>query len=172
MVSFSVGNYNLNFEQGKLPNIYESYIKNAKLVEEYDINNRDAQLFFLSVGIAEKWPFITIAQRYEPYMSGFEPGVLLVPETDMLFIGAGERILIYDLKEIKKFDEDYNYPGFLEWIRYKEYIFMLAELEVGCWRITGEKMWNRFAEPPYNITFENDSIIIQMDNETVKFDIE
>lgn len=40
-------------------------------------------------------------------MSRLKSGSLLIPETNMLFIGEGERILIYDLNEIEKFDEDY-----------------------------------------------------------------
>jgi hypothetical protein len=52
---------------------------------------------YLSVAVddgQENWPLL-VTQRYSPSGSGFEPGVLLVPETGMLFIGAGTRLLGY-----------------------------------------------------------------------------
>lgn len=172
MISCSVGRYIINVEQYKLPDLYANYIKHAKLIEEYDLKNRDGEIFYLSVGEGDSWPFLAIAQRYEPCAGGFHPGFLVIPESDVLFIGAGQRILLYNLKQVKKIDEDFYNEGFLGWIRYRDYVIMLAELDVTCWRSSGEKMWSRFVEPPYNVEFEDNKIILDIMGKKIKFDIE
>ena len=172
MISCNVDRYKINVEQYKLPDLYTSYMKHAKLTEEYDLSNEDGEIFFISVGYGESWPFLTIAQSYEPCAGGFDPGFLVIPESDILFIGAGQRILLYDLKQVKKLDEDFYNEGFLGWIRYKDYVIMLAELDVTCWRTSGEKMWSRFVEPPYNVEFEGNKIILDVMGKKVRFDIE
>lgn len=172
MISCNIGRYRINVEQYKLPDLYAKYIKHAKLAEEYDLDNRGGETFFISVGDKENWPFLTIAQCYEPCAGGFHPGFLVIPESDLLFIGAGQRILLYDLKQVKKVDEDFYNEGFLGWIRYRDYVIMLAELDVTCWKLSGEKMWSRFVEPPYNVQFEDNKIILDIMGKKIKFDIE
>ncbi|HET6252313.1 MAG TPA: hypothetical protein VFE47_31795 [Tepidisphaeraceae bacterium] len=46
-----------------------------------------------------------VGQRFNP-SGGFNPGVLLVPETKILFVGAGERILAYQLDGPSRLWED------------------------------------------------------------------
>jgi hypothetical protein len=48
---------------------------------------------------SEDWPFLVIAQRYHPEAS-VQPSALLIPETYRLFVGAGTRLLAYDLAVI------------------------------------------------------------------------
>lgn len=172
MISCTIGSYIINVEQYKLPELYASYVKHAQLAEEYDLDNRDGEIFFICVGTGDGWPFITIAQSYEPCAAGFNPGFLVLPEADTLFIGAGQRVLIYDLKQRKKIAEDFYNEGFLGWMRYREYVIMLAELDVACWRLNGEKMWSRFVEPPYNVEFEDDKIILDIMGKKTKFEID
>lgn len=172
MIKCNVGKYIINVEQYKLPEMYSKYVENAKLNEEYELNNVDGELFFMSASIGDNWPFLTVTQRYEPNTGGFHPGFLLIPETDTLFIGAGQTILAYNLKDIKKIDEDYYYGGFLGWLRYKDYVVMMAEVDIACWKNNGEKLWTRFAEPPYNIEFNGDEIILDSMGEIIKFNLE
>jgi hypothetical protein len=172
MITCTIWKYIINAEQYQLPDLYDKYIQHAKLKEEYELNNRDGELFFISIGTKEGWPFLTVTQRYEPCVAGFSPGFLLIPETNKIFIGAGQRILIYDLKQISKVDEDFYNEGFLGWLKYQDYVIMLAELDVTCWRSNGEKMWTRFVEPPYNVDFEGDKIVLDIMGQIVKFNIE
>jgi hypothetical protein len=172
MITCTIDKYRISVEQYKLPELYTYYVNNAQLVEEYDLDNRDGEIFYISVGTGEGWDFLSVAQRYEPSEGGFYPGFLILPETDILFIGAGQRILLYDLKQVKKIDEDFYNEGFLGWIRYKDYVIMLAELDVTCWRSNGEKIWSRFVEPPYNVEFEDDKIILDVMGNKIRFEIE
>jgi hypothetical protein len=62
------------------------------------------------------WPFLCVAQRYRGEGGG-DPGVLLAPETGLLFIGAGERLLAYDLLGPTRLWEDHADTGFHAWQR-------------------------------------------------------
>ena len=47
-----------------------------------------------------------MAQRYTPAGYGFNPGILVIAETNVAFVGAGERLLAYDLLAPKRLWED------------------------------------------------------------------
>ena len=80
----------------------------------------------------------------------------MVPETEVLFIGAGERILAYELDPPKRLWEDKADTGFLGWERYGNVILLAAELEFAAWTSNGRKLWTTFVEPPwdYQVTGE------------------
>ncbi len=69
-----------------------------------------------------EWPFLTITQRFWPSAGGFDPGVILIPETKRLFIGAGERLLAYDLEAPQRLWEDSADTGFWCWARHGDTI--------------------------------------------------
>jgi hypothetical protein len=87
-----------------MPNLYSEYHKRAKLVELFEGEDEEVSQFFLSVARGSEWPFLVVMQRYSPGpVSGFyPPGVLLIPETHLLFIGVGDRIVIYSLDSPKR----------------------------------------------------------------------
>jgi hypothetical protein len=78
----------------------------------------------------------------------FDPSALLVPETKLIFIGVGERLLVYELDGPTRLWEDTTACGLLGWARHGEYIIMSAELELAAWDIYGQKRWTTFVEPP------------------------
>src|SRR5262249_39362367 len=86
------GGYTLECTPCGLPLIYDRLSQNAVRGEEFAL--RDPSHCCLTVRRAgQPWPFLVVAQSYEPAGVGFEPGVLLALETKVLFVGAGERIL-------------------------------------------------------------------------------
>ncbi|XGV97443.1 MAG: hypothetical protein ACAF41_32570 [Leptolyngbya sp. BL-A-14] len=95
-----------------------------------------------------------MAQRYEPAGGGFYPGAILIPETELLLIGAGTRLLAYDLAGITRIWEDRADVGFWSWARHGKYIVMSAELELAAWDIRGKKLWTTFVEPPWNYSVD------------------
>jgi len=100
------------------------------------------------------WPILCVAQRYRREGGG-DPGVLLVPETGILFIGAGERLLAYDLHGPRRLWEDQADTGFHAWQRHDTSVVMAAELEVAVWDIRGVKRWSTFVEPPWSYRVED-----------------
>jgi hypothetical protein len=104
---------------------------------------------------SDSWPFLCVAQHYAPgRWAGSHPGLLLVAETSILFIGAGERLLAYDLHGPVRLWEDRADTGFHEWQRHDDMVVMSAELELAAWDIRGVKRWSRFVEPPWEYQVE------------------
>jgi hypothetical protein len=68
-----------------------------------------------------EWPALVVAQRFEPGPeAGFNPGLLLVPDSAVLFLGAGARLLAYDLRVPRRLWEDEADTGFWGWRRHGE----------------------------------------------------
>lgn len=77
--------------------LYDRYIEHAVLADEIELDSAEAPVCFFGVGLREEWPALIVAQSYEPVGYGFSPGILVVPETATVFIGAGQRLLAYTM---------------------------------------------------------------------------
>jgi hypothetical protein len=129
--------------------MYGEYVKRAGLAEEFDLRDSEGSSCFLSVSRGAVWPFLVVAQRYHP-AGGFHPGALLVPETDLLFIGAGERLRAYGLGGPVRLWIDTTEFGFWGWARHGDRVILSAELELAAWDLHGRKCWSVFVEPPWD----------------------
>lgn len=155
MIQVMVAGYRLELAEG-LPDYYEYDASHADLFEAIALDTEKLKVFYLTVRREHGWPFLIVAQRYQPASEGgFFPGVLLVPETDVLFIGAGERLLAYSLREPKRLWEDRADIGFWHWQRHDSVILMSAELELAAWDLQGKKLWTTFVEPPWEYRVES-----------------
>jgi hypothetical protein len=151
MFSVTVGEYNLVCMPQGLPTIYAEYVKHARLADEINFGEAEGDICFLAVGKGSGWPFLVVAQIYSPTAEGgFHPGALLVPETGILFIGAGGRILAYELNGPRKLWEGTTDVGFWGWARHNEVVLMSAELELAAWDVHGRTLWSTFVEPPWS----------------------
>ena len=158
---------------GSLPNIYADYVNHAVLCEEFDLTNSEGDLCFL--GVAEgtqPWPSIVIAQRYEPATSsGFHPGALIVPSTGTLFVGAGTRLLAYDLQIPRRKWQERTEVGFWSWSRHGAYVVMSAELELAAWTLEGAKLWSQFVEPPWEYVVLDNTVHLDVMGTNTSFSI-
>ena len=73
----------------------------------------------------------------------------------MLFVGAGERSLAYDLAYPARLWEDVV-DYFCRWARYGEVVIMEAELELAAWNLQGTKLWTTVVEPPWSYEVTDD----------------
>ncbi|HLN65513.1 MAG TPA: hypothetical protein VK464_28650 [Symbiobacteriaceae bacterium] len=154
VLHFSCGSYSVRASVGGLPSLYSSYVQHAALCEEIGVSSSEGTALFVAVtdGTSE-WPNLVVSQRFEPGLdSGFDPGIRLVPETHLLLIGAGTRLLAYDLQDQRRLWEDYADCGFWGWHQHGDVILMAAELELAAWDIRGNKLWSTFVEPPWGYT--------------------
>ena len=154
MFTITVGDYAITVQRGSLPAIYDDYKKHATLVEEFHLRPRDGELCFLSVSHVQHWPFLVVAQRFEMSEGGFDPGALVIPETKTVFLGAGRRLLAYQLDPPQRLWEDTTDAGFLEWSRHGDTVLMSGELELIAYDLHGSKRWTMPLEPAwaYNVT--------------------
>jgi hypothetical protein len=156
MFTMTVGNYALSVQQGSLPTIYGDYKKHAKLADEFAIRDHGAgELLFVSVSSGQHWPSLVVAQRFALAEAGFDPAVLIVPETHTLFIGAGPCLLAYNLKDSRRLWEDTTKAGFWEWAQHGNTVIMSAELELAAWDVSGAKLWSMPLEPAWAFHVEN-----------------
>lgn len=159
--SIKLGDWSLWIEDGSLPSIFASYLEYAEFVDQIDVNNSEGRLHFLGVSKGndnDVWPSVVIIQKYQDAQQSFSPGILLVPDTSLVFIGAGERLLCYDIEKRKRLWEDATHCGFWHWKQCGSFVLMSAELEFGVWNQSGDKLWSTFVEPPWSFKVKDQSI--------------
>jgi hypothetical protein len=160
MFSLIVDQYTLSCDPSGLPSLYGEYTARAGLVEEFGLGDLDGATCCLTVSLGGGWPFLVLAQHYEP-AGGFHPGALLIPECRLLFVGAGGRLLVYALDPPSRLWMENIEFGFLGWARHGETIIMSAELELAAWDIRGRKLWSTYVEPPW--TYAVEGKLLQLD---------
>jgi len=154
MFSVTVGDYMLLCSPDGLVG-YTIYRDRAQLVEEFDLKDPEGAACFFAVHNKNASILLVVAQRYSPAGHGFDPGIALIPETYILFLGAGRRLLAYDLSAPRRLWEDTCNMGFWCWRRHGDYIVMSSELEMAAWDIHARKLWTQFVEPPWHYTVSN-----------------
>jgi hypothetical protein len=139
-----------------VPLIIDDYRDHARWSERFPGGGGDDH-GFLFVGIQrprEEWPSLVVTQSFGPAEMGFNPGVLIVPATERVFIGAGTRILCYapdGLGWRREWEEETS-VGFCGWRQHGDVVVMSEELELAAWTTDGRKLWRRFVEPPWSYT--------------------
>jgi len=161
-----IGEHLVEVWRTELPGHFGPLSERAELSETFgDLrgrNDEDGSLFCVSVGPQfQTWPTLFVTQRFSPDAGGFDPGVLVIPETGLVLIGAGTRLLAYDLSGPTRLWEDVAFFGFWWWDRQGEVILMAAELELAAWNLHGQKLWTMFVEPLWSYSVQNG--VIQLD---------
>jgi len=151
MFSISVNDFTLICHTGSMPEFSVDYSQHARLVEQFDSDSSQGVNCLLAVKRGLDWPFLVVMQKCK--LPGiFGPCALIVPETEMLFIGVNERLLAYNLAIPARIWEDSTDCGVLGWARHGNHVILSAELELAAWSIDGRKLWATFVEPPWNYT--------------------
>jgi hypothetical protein len=163
MFRVSVGEYEVCCQAGGLPEMLSEYQQHAALSEDFGVvDESGSSICFVSVGRVQQWPSLVVIQRYAPAGCGFVPGVLVIPETHRLFIGAGRRLLGYDLSKPARLLEREADFGFWAWSRHGSVVLMAAELELAAWDVAGRKLWSRFVEPPWQYEVMGDTVALDV----------
>jgi hypothetical protein len=164
-----IGAYTIRSISDGLPTNYAVYARHAQLVDETALDDPElSKVFFAAVSsTGETWPKLVIAQRYGP--EAFNPGVLLVQETHLLFVGAGERLAAYDLDKLERLWVHQTDVGFWRWARYGDYVLMSAELEFAAWDVHGQKQWAMFVEPPWAYDIQQGEVHLTVMNDKTTF---
>jgi len=157
---FTFDDFSVTCMADALPILYKIYKENAHLAEEIDLNSEKGTACFFGVYLHGRldWPALVIAMRYLPSGYGFEPGALVIPETQVLFLGAGTTLLAYDLSGPSRLWIDTADFGFLRWQRHGDVVVMSAELEMKAFDLRGRKLWSRFVEPPWHYNVDEKTV--------------
>ena len=158
MFSVTIQTYTLLCVPDGLPEIYAEYVLRARLADEFGLETVDGRTCFVALQEGDAWPFLLVAQRYSPAGGGFHPGVVLLPDTRLLFVGAGERLLAYRLDRPERLWEDMTAGGFWGWRRHGTFVLMAAELELSAWDAQAQKLWTKSVEPPWHYAIESGAV--------------
>ena len=119
----SSGQYTVSGTVGELPVAYSAMLEHAVLHDDFGVKGPDGTVLVVTVErAAERWPSIVVAQKFDPSSAGFDPGVILVHETHLLLIGAGTRLLAYDVNLRRRLWEDAADVGFWGWKRHGDIV--------------------------------------------------
>ena len=174
MFSVAVGPYVVRCQDFGVPTIFERLKKQATLVVQDEEPARQARtgLCFVSVSRGPEDLLLVVTQMCEPGpSSGFHPGIALILETNILFLGAGCVVQAFDLNTPKKLWQDTADTGFWGWARYGNIVLMSAELELAAWDTQGRKLWTTFVEPPWSYRVLNDVVHLDAMGALSSFDI-
>ena len=160
-----VGGFAVESFFDELPAIWPEFERRAALVEHFDAKKEQATLLGVALwSRAEKdWPRVVITQRFSPGLtSGFIPGVVVIPETHIVFMGAGTLLLAFDMREPRRLWEDFTQVGFWGWRRHGEAVLMSAELELAAYDTVGQRRWSVEVEPPWSYSVENNEVVLDI----------
>jgi len=163
MVEIQFGDWAVLVSDGCLPINYLELMAAAGLSDEFDVNASDGRASFLCIwnkASRRADPVLAVSQRYE--MTGSPAAALLVPQSNRVFIGAGERLLCYDIAAPKRIWEDYALE-FWSWEQATDRVVMRGELEIVVWTTSGRKLWSVPSEPEWTHVIEGRTVVLNGD---------
>jgi hypothetical protein len=148
------------------PLILDDLRRRARMSEHFDLEDVDSSSgwsFFAVRREPAEWPQLVVTQRYQPAGSGYTPGVLIVPSTGVIFIGARGRLLAYssnDDRWARLWIDAAEW--FWGWRQQGAFVLMSAELELAAWTTAGEKLWSTFVEPPWSYSVQDSTVNVDV----------
>jgi hypothetical protein len=161
------------FVSRQYPAAWEFHRDRATLFEDLTGRDSDGALFVAGVRTEPASDLaLLLALRYAPSVGGFAPGILVVPETNVAFIGAGTTLLSYQIGSIpRRIWSDWTELGFWSWRRHGATVVMSAELELAAWDIDGRPLWRRPVEPPWTYEVTAGRVMLDVMGEVTRFDL-
>lgn len=133
----------------------------AAAVETIGRPERENNTGVLTVSLGSATPpLLVVIAHDQRWYDGHEinVGVLLVPETDVLFVGAADEVVAYNLRSVRRLWRAEAESGFWGLARHGDTIVMQAELALVAWDLHGMRLWETFVEPPYDVTMHDDTV--------------
>jgi hypothetical protein len=172
MIHVQLPPYTLSLAEGRSVDVVELTARASALYDEVDVEqDAPGDWCLVSIGRVERPPILSVLLRYSPAGHGFSPGVCLATETDTLFIGAGVRILAYDLRIPRRVVTDTVDTGFWHWRLHGDVVMASAEQELAAWAGNGSKLWSTYAEPPWTYEVLGNRVLLKADAFHKEFDL-
>ncbi len=155
------------------PTSLDAYLDHAGLADDISRGDPedDGYMFVGVCGPGEDGPSLVVSGTYDPASGGFEPGILIVPSTDRVFIGAGSRAVSYR-RDAAGWRRDWEIEvdvGFWGWRQHGNVVVMLAELEMAAWSSDGTRLWSTFVEPPWSYTVAGETVRLDVMGSVTEF---
>ena len=166
MPLISIGRYGIDFNQD--PARPASDLLDAP-AESYGDPSQYEHLGFVGVTVyRDDVAILRVNQFYEQMSESITPGVLIVPETDRLFIGAGSRMLAYDLTTRRRLwiEDAQEMMLFWGWLRRGQHVFAMGELELAVYGLDATPRFRIAADPPWPFEVSGAVLTVETDSET------
>jgi hypothetical protein len=159
-----VGDFSVDVSS-ELPTLWDHFLARASFSES-ELDKDCLGHLFVAVRhhrIADGFPEFVVDLAYEPAGAGLRWGATLVPETGVLFLGAGERLRAYSVTPPRRrlWDDSAEF-GFWSWQRADDTVVMAAESEVAAWDVAGDKLWAAPVEPPWHYRVDGDAMSVDV----------
>lgn len=155
-MKFNYGKYELTIHIEDEPAGFKEWLQSADFTDVEDFRKDETPIYVRVYHELSEEVFVIVFSSNPIGYAGFEPGFLVIPESQTLFIGAGTRAKTYNLKfKRKQFEKEFS-CGFWGWARHKNLVIMQEELEFGVYTLNGLEKWSTFVEPPWEYEIEGD----------------
>jgi hypothetical protein len=173
IIDLTIAEYQVRTGRSYPPASLALYRKKASFRDSFAVDEHEAEYFFVGVTPNGKtWPTLVVEQRFHSHQHIFNPGVLLVPATKTLFVGAGTRLLAYSLHpDPHRLWECETEFGFIGWQVFESVVLMSAELEFAAWSNAGVKPWSTFVEPPWSFTVQAGEVELEVMGKYTTFNL-
>ena len=171
LVRLTFSQLTLLVQTNSLPASYRDYVDHAAVVEEFALEEAKGTECFVGARWGSDWPVLVLGMRYWPSGPGWDPGVALVPETWHLFVGAGTRLLAYDLSNPvpRRVLDTLAGGGFLRWRVDGGVVTMAAERQLAAWDNRAKALWTVEVDPPGTYRVEAGRVHLEAGSETRTF---
>jgi len=151
----NVGRYRLTVYPSGLPGDYAELSARATLVDQSG-HSEQGRWYCLSVECGAETVLVVSRKRRGPFST---PEALVIPETEVLFLGGAGRLLICDLKTPRRLCEHPVSSEFDRMARFEDAVLLAAQREFAAWDIRGAMLWNSLdaiaIEPPWGYAVRN-----------------
>ena len=171
MAEVQIGDYRLRIFEDGVPADWTGLRASAALFDEYDVQSREPGPVGVVVLSTPQGRELGVDRHHEPHGPVVPPGVLLVPDTGLLLIGAGVRLLEYDIRFPERLWEGRAEFGFWAFARHGDVILMLDELELAAWTTESHKLWTVFVEPPWTYTVSGQTVTLDVMGQVRSLDL-
>lgn len=142
-------------------------------IEKFDLDDPEGVVVHYAVSRAnQRYPELIVIQKTKPGpREAFFPNIHITPETGCVFIGAGSRVLCYNLDEKVRLWEQRVDFGFWGWQQFDDVVVMSSELELAAWDHHGRKLWRTFVEPPWHYSVAGQALTLDIMGVVDQFDL-
>ncbi len=179
MFTTTIGDYTLIVDPDGLPT--EERIKffriHADLYERFTFHGDKIRTCFVAVRRNVDWwpvlPFLVVQMEYMPMQLG-DPGVMLLPDTGRLFIGAGRRLVCYQLlDEPERLWESHALEEFFSWQRHGDVVIMAGLNELAAWDTKGNPLWwSDKPEHQWSYRVVDETVKLEIGTDITEFNLE
>jgi hypothetical protein len=175
MVYANSAGYEICFEENvDAEMLGRSYVTGARVFREYEPGTEESTMRCL-VTITDytgTWPDRFDLALVLPQLRGFSPGVLIVPETKIAFIGSLDVIVAYRLETCEEIWEDVIFGGFWGWNRSGDVVLMQGELEFIAFDLHAAKKWSTPVEPVWGYKVKDNTVHLDVMDKLSSFPLE